>query len=1500
MDSDIYFSLDRPHVTFVATSVFRPLLRAVARGLTSEDNSVSSSPLAKRKKTSNKTQTKTDVKTEDRADLEASAPGEPIEINDRPGITLLKRSLNIGILLPFNDSSTNGTSSNEPISSDLNSDTTFDFSLLINGPFNGKIPVNVVKRDDDPTRFLVYVAENVFRDPQDEEDPSVNDKKRKRAKSRSKSEPKFVPPLLLELQITKDSKIISDELALLKQIATSSRSIKAHQIFRKITSPVLYLDVEKVDSKSMEITFRGSIDYSLVMEDSADALYAQTTHSPAMRLLFAYLLNNETYLEKNSRNLDAAVDAPLFYNIISARKDKAAVPATIEVDQLVSSLLRYQRETVMWCLRKEGKDLVFDGGHQKIIDLDPEVRDYVVSPPPGWSKLILPTPQDNDKDLWINPYLGCVCTEQTLRDTISKQMASSEHYSGKGLLAEEMGLGKTVEMIALLLLNQRKDIATEDIPAPGTVNGVIAESQEVNGIKQEPVESPEPVEPESVTTSTETQNEAAAESPIDGDEIENDEEKANPSAVITARDQNLLYDYFLGRTVLKAKTTLVITPASIRTQWVEELAKHAPSLSVCIYKGLKGGRKNGINEDVPTAAELSKYDVVITTYRTIATEMHFAFYRAAPGREHLESPLVQVQFWRVILDEVQMVNSGVSNAAKVARIIPRVHAWGVTGTPVKKDMTDLQGILIFLRMEPFASWNKVWSQLLASPNDFEGLFSSLSIRHTSSMLEDDISIPAQRRILLSIPFTPIEENNYQHLYNDMLNDCKDYELEHKGMPIDSSLLSTWLVRLRQACCHARIGMGNRKALGGGPLRTIEDVFDAMYEQAATSLLSDQRRYFTLFLERGQLLEKKHKSAEALELWIEAMNGVLPIVEDLRKEEAEALALKESREKERQATREARFKQREKDRLLRLGTDPDMTVTSTPFSESDFNEEDEDMIDDSDIKLRRLRLRSWVELLHRCYFFVASGHFQMYHEPGDDGANDDKRELSDEEKKHQELEKKYYDLAELLRRELLTEPTQKVEVLVEKLKSRAVVQQFVTLDDATIDDKKMAVGIESRNLLDAINGLGQALNRQADLIDNWREEIIKLLTKGLLDKDADPDGEEYGESLDAQEFAFSYLEVLQQVLSDRTEAITGTSDPTIMEKVAVLDDAKSDFQKDLEKARNDCRPIQSVPGSNNFEYSMAGYMSEIRTLPSTLTGPRGSIEVYLLMKMKPMVTKIYNEQRKELKMLTKEVSFLSDLYNARVEYYRQLQEISDNVVAVEVDDKDISRLLKKKEKEGTAIKKVINQQLGRRNYLSSLRSVKQSVQSKVDEKDATGADEDIDRLCVICQSTFIIGALTVCGHQFCRECLQEWWKLHKTCPVCKHVLGPDQVYNFTYRRTDVEMTHLVEEDEEEDSNANSNGIYSLAAKKNVSEIKSMPLSSNYGSKIDFIVQHLLWLRHLDKTTQVVIFSQWTEMLDLLKSALDDHYIQYASVNSRMDEFKKNPEIACFLLHAKAES
>lgn len=87
-----------------------------------------------------------------------------------------------------------------------------------------------------------------------------------------------------------------------------------------------------------------------------------------------------------------------------------------------------------------------------------------------------------------------------------------------------------------------------------------------------------------------------------------------------------------------------------------------------------------------------------------------------------------------------------------------------------------------------------------------------------------------------------------------------------------------------------------------------------------------------------------------------------------------------------------------------------------------------------------------------------------------------------------------------------------------------------------------------------------------------------------------------------------------------------------------------------------------------------------------------------------------------------------------------------------------------------------------------------------------------------------------------------------------------------------------------------------------EIKTIELDGSYGSKVDMIARHLLWIRNNDPGAKSIIFSQFGDFLEVLREALRKWKIGSSSISDRngIAKFRSDPAVECFLLDAKSDS
>lgn len=336
--------------------------------------------------------------------------------------------------------------------------------------------------------------------------------------------------------------------------------------------------------------------------------------------------------------------------------------------------------------------------------------------------------------------------------------------------------------------------------------------------------------------------------------------------------------------------TLIISPSSICHQWVDEINRHvrSSSLRVLVYQGVK---KHGFLQP----HMLAEQEVVITTYDVLRTELNYVdipHSNSEDGRRFrnqkrymaIPSPLVAVEWWRICLDEAQMVECTTAKAAEMALRLSGINRWCVSGTPVQRGLEDLYGLVLFLGVDPY--WVKHWwDQLLyrpycrKNPRPLYSLIAKIMWRSAKKDVLDQIQIPPQTENIHWLHFSPVERHFYHRQHEVCCQDAlaklrkiSDWTLKLSSLDrrTVTSILYP-LLRLRQACCHPQAVRGEFLPLQKSTM-TMEELLASLQKKCRTECEEAHRQLVCALNGLAGIHIIKGEYALAVELYREVLRS----------------------------------------------------------------------------------------------------------------------------------------------------------------------------------------------------------------------------------------------------------------------------------------------------------------------------------------------------------------------------------------------------------------------------------------------------------------------------------------------------------------------------------------------------------------------------------------------------------------------------------------------------
>ncbi|EPQ55612.1 hypothetical protein GLOTRDRAFT_75757 [Gloeophyllum trabeum ATCC 11539] len=1170
-----------------------------------------------------------------------------------------------------------------------------------------------------------------------------------------------------------------------------------------------------------------------------------------------------------------STDIPFFLSILgpapaidSRTVDKAAQP-----ESLVPTLLPFQRRTLVWMLGREGKMI---NGTGRVVPKSNAKSEREL--PIFWEKVEI---EPHAEPWYFRRLTGSLSTEFPDED---------EPFGG--ILAEEPGLGKTVECIGLILLN--------------------------------------PALPDRKPTNM----------------WWNDEAKIN---------------------VKEVKTTLIVTPASLAPQWIDELARHAPYLKVTTYDGWaklkipvteaeaaqarkdasakarqgkkKTGKKKKSNTDmdvdeanaedeiVDWVQYVNKFDVVITTYNVLQQDLTVA--RPPPTRprreiatysniERSRSPLIMCEWYRVIMDEVQMVGGG--KTEEMVSLIPRLSSWAVSGTPARAQVSDLAHVLNFLRVDAAVASSRIWNTLLLPgyAHEFTSLFRRYAVRTTKAAVQAELTIPQQTRYLVPIELGRVERTVYDQTLQQALDELgldSRGVAASEGWQVEPGLLRSWLRKLRGICTHPQVGQlqtTRDKLSKPGALKTMAEVLEGMRDQNWRTLMDNRkakaRSMAQTVLPQLQQHEEGNSTRyrEALDTLLAAQQEAHELVEDMKAaiaaHDAKGALLKEEvllRDGEGERGSSEQAEAADADASTSKGEARDREGSRTGLEDLDDDDLPRNAAGEEHAAKRRglqHRLRECLLALHRVKFLLGD----MYHVLG---------------QSYSAPEDAAYAEAEAIRRNLLRN--------TEEAASRAMDQLALDNADKGVKVETLMVpvpylgqgGIRSSELMNEANKIiGDLLNEQTQLLWMWRARIYTLLTQKLSGSD-EATGQEYAQSLDAQGEAEAYLQAYAALMADRRESLVAErtvlnqdsakekktrKTRTAQEAAENAEDIEEDvelqpehevLQKQLSEARNALR--QKFTG-RAVKSVMIDLNAVVARIPKN-DDPEKALAKDAAKRLRQLIS----SQFTLIERLESDLALFRKAFNERILYFRQLQEISDSVAEPTWEGTVHDALCEARNAE-KELRTPITTGKARQRYLEHLAKM---------SGDNSGCKDEDDEVCILCRCEFTRGYITQCAHMYCEGCMKAWLarKEGKACPVCRVMIDLDQLQRFSIGTDPKDRPAPPRIQNGEVIPTSRRPIrYNYIDPALFEEIEGMESSGSYGSKIQTLVRHVLHIQDTDPGAKSIVFSAWADSLHIVQHALLNNGIACLRIDqtkgrkNAAKRFADEPELLVLLLHGEREN
>lgn len=230
--------------------------------------------------------------------------------------------------------------------------------------------------------------------------------------------------------------------------------------------------------------------------------------------------------------------------------------------------------------------------------------------------------------------------------------------------------------------------------------------------------------------------------------------------------------------------SLVVAPTTLTYNWLSELHRFAPSLSVMVLGGSAAQRASQIRH----VREAQDVDVLITSYPLIRQDI---------------DQLTTISFRFAILDEAQHIKNAGSKGAQAVRQLQAQTRFALTGTPLENSVGELWSIFNFV-LPGYLLGYTAFLRRYQEGKDMEELRRRISPFLMRRLKKEVLTeLPDKIESVFTAQMTPEQAKVYEATMR-RLRQRVDTIVREKGFERGRTEVLAAITQLREICCHPQL------------------------------------------------------------------------------------------------------------------------------------------------------------------------------------------------------------------------------------------------------------------------------------------------------------------------------------------------------------------------------------------------------------------------------------------------------------------------------------------------------------------------------------------------------------------------------------------------------------------------------------------------------------------------------------------------------------------------